>query len=161
MRSVLVMLVIAAPTVLLGGNAADSGQLVALVALCMGVLTFIEYSALFPSLVEFRDAPPFNRVRFLSLFATVLILSTIVRGQTSPSTLTDFIEALGNKLGGVIDVPYSPVRLVVLMLPEDMSLRHLILVAPLIAALLHPLAGPPAAALAVTVMSGFDRVGAK
>jgi hypothetical protein len=31
-------------------------------------------------------------------------------------------------LGEVIDVPYSPVRLVVLMLPEDMGLRHLIMV---------------------------------
>jgi len=35
---------------------------------------------------------------------------------------------LGNKLGEAIDVPYSPVRLVVLMLPPDMSLEHLILV---------------------------------
>ena len=35
---------------------------------------------------------------------------------------------LGNKLGEAIDVPYSPVRLVVLMLPPDMSLDRLILV---------------------------------
>lgn len=39
------------------------------------------------------------------------------------------------------------------------GLRHLILVAPLVAAVLHPLAGPLAAALVVAVMSGFDRVG--
>ena len=106
----------------------DTTQIVALVAIFAAALTFFEYASTYPGLVEFRDAPPFNRIRYLSLFATVLILSTIVRGQTEPTTLTTFIEALGNKLGEVIDVPYSPVRLVVLMLPEDMSLRHLILV---------------------------------
>lgn len=127
-RALLVMVLIATPSLMLPSVPSDTTQIVALVALFAAALTFFEYASTYPGLVEFRDAPPFNRVRFLSLFATVLILSTIVRGQSSPSTLTDFIEALGNKLGGVIDVPYSPVRLVVLMLPEDMSLRHLILV---------------------------------
>ncbi|HQU69248.1 MAG TPA: hypothetical protein PLI43_13795 [Albidovulum sp.] len=127
-RALLVLVLIATPSLMLPSVPADTTQIVALVALFAAALTFFEYASTYPGLVEFRDAPPFNRVRFLSLFVTVLLLSTIVRGQTMPTTLTDFIEALGNKLGGVIDVPYSPVRLVVLMLPEDMSLRHLILV---------------------------------
>jgi len=127
-RAVLVMVLIATPSLLLPHVSHDTTQIVALVALFAAALTFFEYASTYPGLVEFRDAPPFNRLRFLSLFATVLILSTIVRGQTEPTTLTVFIEALGAKLGEVIDVPYSPVRLVVLMLPEDMSLRHLILV---------------------------------
>lgn len=127
-RALLVLVLIATPSLMLPSVPADTTQIVALVALFAAALTFFEYASTYPGLVEFRDAPPFNRVRFLSLFITVLLLSTIVRGQTLPTTLTDFIEALGNKLGGVIDVPYSPVRLVVLMLPEDMSLRHLILV---------------------------------
>lgn len=127
-RALLVLVLIATPSLMLPSVPSDTTQIVALVALFAAALTFFEYASTYPGLVEFRDAPPFNRVRFLSLFITVLLLSTIVRGQTLPTTLTDFIEALGNKLGGVIDVPYSPVRLVVLMLPEDMSLRHLILV---------------------------------
>lgn len=127
-RALLVMVLIATPSLMLPSVTSDTTQIVALVALFAAALTFFEYASTYPGLVEFRDAPPFNRVRFLSLFVTVLLLSTIVRGQTEPTTLTNFIGALGNKLGGVIDVPYSPVRLVVLMLPEDMSLRHLILV---------------------------------
>lgn len=127
-RALLVLVLIATPSLMLPSVPADTTQIVALVALFAAALTFFEYASTYPGLVEFRDAPPFNRVRFLSLFVTVLLLSTIVRGQFAPTTLTDFIEALGNKLGGAIDVPYSPVRLVVLMLPEDMSLRHLILV---------------------------------
>jgi hypothetical protein len=122
------MVLIATPSLMLPAVPADTTQIVALVSLFAAALTFFEYASTYPGLVEFRDAPPFNRVRFLSLFATVLLLSTIVRGQSEPTTLTDFIEALGNKLGAVIDVPYSPVRLVVLMLPDDMSLNHLLLV---------------------------------
>lgn len=39
------------------------------------------------------------------------------------------------------------------------GLRHLILVAPILASLLHPFAGPVAALLVVVVLSGFDRFG--
>ena len=127
-RAVLVMVLIATPSLMLPHVSSDTTQIVALVALFAAALTFFEYASTYPGLVEFRDAPPFNRLRFLSLFITVILLSTIVRGQTEPTTLTDFIAALGDKLGEVIDVPYSPVRLVVLMLPEDMSTRHLIMV---------------------------------
>jgi len=127
-RAVLVMVLIAIPSLMLPGINSDTTQIVALVAIFAAALTFFEYASTYPGLVEFRDAPPFNRLRYLSLFATVLLLSTIMRGQTEPTTLTQFIEELGNKLGRSIDVPYSPVRLVVLMLPDDMSVRHIILV---------------------------------
>ena len=41
------------------------------------------------------------------------------------------------------------------------GLRHLILVAPIVASLLHPFAGPVAAVIVVVVLSRFDRVGAR
>ena len=40
------------------------------------------------------------------------------------------------------------------------GLRYLILVAPILAAIVHPVAGPVAALLVVAVLYGFDRVGA-
>jgi len=40
------------------------------------------------------------------------------------------------------------------------GLRHLILVAPLLASILHPATGPAAALVAVAVLFAFDRVGA-
>lgn len=127
-RGILVMVLIATPSLMLPGVNSDTAQIVALVALFAAALTFFEYASTYPGLVEFRDAPPFNRLRYLSLLATVLLLSTIVRGQANPTTLTAFIEVLGNKLGAAIDVPYSPVRLVVLMLPENVPAQHLVLV---------------------------------
>jgi hypothetical protein len=127
-RAILVLVMIATPSLMLPGVSHDTTQIVALVALFAAALTFFEYASTYPGLIEFRDAPPFNRLRFLSLFLTILLLSVIVRGQTEQTTLTLFIEVVGNKLGAAIDVPYSPVRLVVLMLPDTMSLEHLMLV---------------------------------
>lgn len=127
-RAILVMVLIAIPSVMVPGVSTDTTQIVSLIAVSAAALTFVEYASTFPGLIEFRDAPPFNRLRYLSLLITVTLLSTIVRDQTQPTTLASFIGALGNKLGQSIDVPYSPVRLVVLMLPPDMSLDHIILV---------------------------------
>ncbi|MGC1488729.1 MAG: hypothetical protein WA784_13185, partial [Albidovulum sp.] len=123
-RGVLVMLLIATPSLMVPGVSTDTSQIVALVALFAAALTFFEYASVYPGLVEFRDAPPFNRIRFLSLFATVLLLSAIARGVVEPTTLTMFINELGKNLGLAIDVPYSPVRLVVLMLPDGLNDQH-------------------------------------
>ncbi len=127
-RAILVMVMIATPSLMLPGVNSDTTQIVALVALFAAGLTFFEYASTYPGLVEFRDAPPFNRLRYLSLLATVLLLSAIIRGQSEPTTLTNFVDALGSRLGSAIDVPYSPVRLVVLMLPGDMDVEHVTLV---------------------------------
>ena len=107
------------PTVLLFDLRQDSQQLVALVALFAGALTFAEYNSVYPGLVEFRDAPPFNRMRFLMLFGTVFCLSAIERGRMHPSTMTELIHAVGAVIGYSMDFPYSPVRLATLMLPGD------------------------------------------
>jgi len=115
-RAVLVMLVIATPTVLLIDLRPDSQQMVALVALFLGALTFVEYNAVYPGLIEFRDAPPFNRIRFAMLFATVFCLAAIERGRVAPSTLTELIHAVGALIGLSMDFPYSPVRLATLMM---------------------------------------------
>ncbi|MEW9918160.1 hypothetical protein AB2B41_00975 [Marimonas sp. MJW-29] len=116
-RGLLVALTIATPALLLPGIAADSSQITVLIALLAGFLTFTEYNSNFPSIVEFRDAPPFNRLRFASLFLTFLMLSAILRGHAEPSSVTDGLTSLGMILGKTLDFPFSPVRLIVLMLP--------------------------------------------
>ena len=125
MRAILVVLLITTPSILLPETHPETSQVVALVALLSAVFTLIEYNSHYPSLVEFREAPPFNRVRFFSLFACVFFLAIIARGQVSPTGLTDMITMLGRSVGDAIDFPYSPVRLVVLMMPDESS-RQLI-----------------------------------
>ena len=118
-RGLLVALLIATPALLLPGEDAETNQITVLVALVAALLTFLEYNSRLPSIVEFRDAPPFNRLRFVSLIATVVVLALIARGQTHPTMLSAGLTSLGTILGNAVDFPYSPVRLVVLMLPQD------------------------------------------
>lgn len=121
LRALLVVMVIATPSALLPVTNADTVEIVVLVAIVGALFTLIEYNSNYPSLVEFREAPPFNRVRFLALFACVLLLSMIARGQVYPTTLTEMFGAIGHEVGLWIDFPYSPVRLVVLMMPAESS----------------------------------------
>jgi hypothetical protein len=118
-RMILVMMLVVMPSVLLVGVTTDTKQMVSLVALFLGLLTFVEYNATYPSLVEFRDAPPFNRMRYLMLFATIFFLSMIARGAAIPSSLTQFADAIGSLIGNAMDFPYSPVRLATLMIAND------------------------------------------
>jgi hypothetical protein len=122
-RAVLVVMLIIMPSVLLPGQTDDGTQVVALVSIFAALFAIVEYSANSPSLVEFRDAPPFNRVRFSALFATVLSLSMIFRSSVAPSDITTFFQQSSEQIGRAIDFPYSPVRLMVLMLPDNANPR--------------------------------------
>ncbi len=128
LRAMLIVLLVATPSLLLPGISADGKQIVALVAIFGAALTIFEYASTYPGLVEFRDAPPFNRIRFVSLFLTIFLLTVICRGTVEPTTLTQFVQAIGALIGYAIDFPYSPVRLVILMLPEDTNYAHIALV---------------------------------
>lgn len=125
MRGLLVALLIATPALLLPEVATDESQIVVLVALLAAFLTFVEYNSNAPSIVEFRDAAPFNRLRFVTLFLTVFLLTAIAKGKTDPSSLTYGLSSLGTIVGNTIDFPYSPVRLIVLMMPYDVSIDAL------------------------------------
>lgn len=117
-RAVLVVILIVMPATLLPNRSDDGVQIVILVSIFAALFTIVEYSAGSPSLIEFRDAPPFNRVRFSALFATVLSLSFIFRGYVEPSQLTEAFQRSGHYIGEVIDFPFSPVRLMVGTMPD-------------------------------------------
>jgi len=119
LRALFVALLIAVPSVFLPGTLNDSTALVLLLATVGAILTFLEYSSEFPSMIEFRYAPPFNRLRFVAVFLLVVVLCIIARGKVYPTELSQGLTALGRLLGNTIDFPYSPVRLVVLMMPVN------------------------------------------
>lgn len=121
-RALLIGLMVTLPASLLPELRPDAAQIVVLFAIFGALLTFIEYSARYPGLVEFRFAPPFNRIRFLSLATTVLLLSLLMRGQWAPTPLTDFVGALGGMIGQWLDFPFSPLRLLLLTLPVSATL---------------------------------------
>lgn len=119
LRAILIVVLVITPSMLVPGMTADVKQTVALVALFAAVLTYVEYKSEAPGLIEFRDAPPFNRVRFSLLFVTLLALSLIERGRVEPTTLSQLFDAIGMLIGQAMDFPYSPVRLATLMLSPN------------------------------------------
>jgi hypothetical protein len=110
---------IATPALMLPNSAADTTQITVLVALLAAFMTFVEYNSNAPSIVEFRDAPPFNRLRFVALFATVYLITLICKHAVDPTEVTAMVSNIGIIVGQAIDFPFSPVRLTVLMLPEN------------------------------------------
>ena len=125
-RAFLVMILVVLPSVILPGIGPDTKQIVALVALFAGALVFFEYNAIYPSLIEFRDGAPYNRIRYLMLLAIVLLLSLIVADGEEPTTVSRLVRALGEVVGSALDFPYSPVRLATLMLAENASAAQIL-----------------------------------
>ncbi|GGG72200.1 membrane protein [Salipiger pallidus] len=127
-RAVLMAFLIAMPALFLSEHSADQAQMVALLALIAAMLTFVEYVGDYPSIIEFRDAPPFNRMRFIALFLTVLMLTLISRGETHPGMVAAALEGIGRFVGDALDFPYSPVRLMCLLATGDMTPREIELI---------------------------------
>ncbi len=119
LRAFLVAVLLAFPAMLLPDVSADTTQMVVLLALLGAAMTFVEYHSTYPSLVEFRYAPPFNRLRFGGVFFVVVALTLIMRGQFYPSNLSALLFNLGIGLADLVDFPYSPVRLMVVMMPAE------------------------------------------
>lgn len=126
MRGLLVGLLVATPSLLLPLQSNDVSEIVALLAIIAALLTLAEYSASYPSIVEFRDAPPINRIRFGALMLAVFALSILYKHPYEPTSLTGIFAALGRSVGEAADFPYSPVRLVLVMLPDTVPAATLI-----------------------------------
>ena len=117
-RAVCVIWLVVLPFVLLPRSAAMEWPFVGLLCGFAALFTIVEYISRRPSLVEFREAPPFNRQRFSALFATVLSVSMIMRGLEEPSVWTELFCNSGALVGQVIDFNYSPARMMLLVMPD-------------------------------------------
>ncbi len=101
------------------GAAREASQIILLIALLAGLLVFSEYAVESPSILEFRFAAPYNRIKFIALASVVILLSNIVRSGENPGSLTLLFADWARAIGATLDFPYSPVRQVVLLLPAD------------------------------------------
>lgn len=127
-RAFLMALLVATPALLLPGTRAETTQMIALIALLAALLTFVEYASDSPSLIEFRSAPPYNRMRYIALAVTLLLLTLICRGEVVQTPLTQSLAGFGTLVGAAMDFPFSPVRLMLLTMPADTSSDDLALI---------------------------------
>lgn len=123
-RALLVMILVVTPSAILPGIAMDDRQIVALIALFAAALTFAEYNSTYPSLLQFRDAPPFNRLRFLMLFLILLILSVLGGKGVEASPISLLSQAIAHEIGNALDFPLSPVNLVVMAFADTGLPEH-------------------------------------
>ena len=110
-RSILVVALVALPSVLMVEVSSDTKQMVTLAALLAGGFIFAEYNALYPSLIEFRDAAPFNRLRYTMLFTSIAMLTLIQDAVALPEVAAEPVHMIGTRVGQAMDFPFSPVHL--------------------------------------------------
>ena len=121
LRAILIVLVILTPSLLVPGANGEDAKVITLAALAFAAVTLLEYGAKFPALIEFRDAPPFNRIRIIAMMLTLFGLSIIIGVDHEGTTLSVVMTALGLVVGRTLDFPFSPLRLVLDHLPENMD----------------------------------------
>ncbi len=112
------------PSLLLNEQNPQSTDTVVLVAIFAGLFVIAEYGSIYPGLVEFRSAPPFNRVRFGILFGILALTSIALGGRADGSLLARLLMAIGSLLGHSTDLPFTPIRLVLWLLPEGTTLAQ-------------------------------------
>lgn len=121
-RGFFVTLLILVPALLLPGISQDVSQAVTLIALIAGIVVGVEYTARYPGLIEFRDAKPYNRGRFLLLFVIILALTAM---QRAVSQTDGSLPLVAIWIASALDFPVSPVRLLASSLPAGLSGAHI------------------------------------
>lgn len=127
-RCLSVGILILLPALLLPGISLEAAQGVTLLALLAVVVVATEYAAAYPGLIEFRDAKPHNRARFVILFAVVLSVTLVKREIILSPDMTGWVMTMALGVGDMIDFAFSPVRLMVMSLPAGLPVEHLALV---------------------------------
>lgn len=117
-RAILVALLVATPTLILPGVSESSRELAMVIALVLAAVTLFEYGSSHPGLIEFRFAPPFNRIRFVALFTTVFLLALMMR-QGHISEVSQLAGRIGLVVGNAMDFPFSPVRVMTELLTKN------------------------------------------
>ncbi|MBN2761067.1 MAG: hypothetical protein JXQ79_11240 [Rhodobacteraceae bacterium] len=124
LRGFLVAVLVLLPAALLPGTSQDVAQAVTLIALISAAVVMAEYAAAYPGLIEFRDAKPYNRLRF-GMFA-VIVLSLTVLQRAVASGEDSLVSSVAIWLAGTFDFSFSPIRMLALSLPEGLPVGHLL-----------------------------------
>ncbi|MFA8386113.1 MAG: hypothetical protein ACEPO2_10850 [Pelagibaca sp.] len=136
-RALLMAFLVVIPSLVLPGTSSDAAQMAALVALVAAVVTFAEYASEYPTFVEFRNAPPFNRLRFLALFFCVWFASFLMASEMrAPELAPTLLENLAQDSAWLLDFPFSPVRLMAIAFSDLHNLMDVVAVVEIASLLL-------------------------
>lgn len=128
LRAILVAVLVILPAVLVPVTSPETAQIVILLAIFAAGVIFTEYSSAYPGLIEFRFAAPFNRTRFMLLALSATLMALVMRHQSDPGTLSTLVQGLAQACAPLFDLAFSPVRLLLRSLSENLPAEHLELV---------------------------------
>lgn len=118
-RGLLVLALVVAPSLLVPGASGETRLLVTVLGMFGALLTFAEYAAPAPGLIDFRDASPFNRLRFTAVALTLLLSAIAYRAPWDGNVAVQLLHAMGLMVGNALDFSYSPLRALYLLVPSD------------------------------------------
>lgn len=117
-RAILVLVVVASPAVLLPNVSQAAQEISLIIGAIAGAFTLFEYASSHPGLVDFRFAPPYNRIRFVTFSVQVLALVFLCRATSGADAFSPDILELADQAVAVMNLPLSPVRVAVEMIGE-------------------------------------------
>lgn len=116
-RALCVIFMILLPAMILPMSQSMGASLIALVAVITGAFTWSEYFSTYPTLINFRAAAPYNRLRFVFVFCVIYVTSILIKDFLEPNGQTTFIQSLGVLCASVLDFRFSPIRMMGMLLP--------------------------------------------
>lgn len=128
LRALLVSVLVILPAMVVPSTAPETAQSMLLLAVFAGGIVFAEYASDYPGLIEFRFAAPFNRTRFALVAVLAVLLSLLLRHSVEPGTIGGLAQRVAAVCGAALDFGLSPVRLLMLALPEGLPESHMLMV---------------------------------
>ncbi len=127
-RALLVIVVISAPAFLLPNVSQAALEISLIIGLIAAAFTVFEYASSHPGLIDFRFAPPYNRIRYFTFASLVFLLIFFCRAMTDEDRFSSDVIGLADRAAAFLNVPLSPVNIAVDMLGTegDESFRLLI-----------------------------------
>jgi len=117
-RAFLVLAVVASPAFLLPDVTQAAQEISLIIGAIAGAFTLFEYASSHPGLIDFRFAPPYNRIRFVTFFAQVMALIFLCRATSGSDPFSSDLMAYADQAVVLTNVPFSPVRVAVEMIGE-------------------------------------------
>ncbi|MGB0497035.1 MAG: hypothetical protein ACPGID_01745 [Rubricella sp.] len=128
LRGLLVLVVIAAPSYLLPGATPTGQDLSLIIGGLAGLFTIWEYGTLRPGFVDFRFAPPYNRIRFFGFVVFLFAIVFLCRSNEGADAFAADFLAFADRMVELAAFPLSPAALAgqIVAMGEDEALALLI-----------------------------------
>ena len=118
-RAVIVAILVMLPAFLLADTTQSAVEFTRILATIAAVFVIYEYGFSSPSVIEFRYAAPYNRVRFLLLLALILTPTYLISSLMGGHAINGIVSNIASNGFALMDFTYSPVAIVANTLAGD------------------------------------------